>query len=757
MLKAACLRTQSLTLSRNLTRSSFQSFNFNFKFIQRARFSTETLNELKNVKYETNNKVAIIRFDCAGSKVNTLSKDFMLETKQCFNKAQTDPEVDSIVFISSKPDGFISGADINMIEECTSPNQVQELAKEGQFFLNEIAGSKKPVVAAINGNCLGGGLELALACHYRIGSENKQTILGFPEIQLGLIPGAGGTQRLPPLVGILDSLDMILTGKRIQAPKAVKMGLIDSIIDPKGLENAAISAAKQLAGKSLKVNRKLSFLKRLLFVSPISTFIFYQARQRVMRETYGNYPAPISAIEVIKTGINSGFGPGSHLEALQFGILSASKQSKALRHLFFTSTSTKKNHVGAPKNPPSTLGVLGAGLMGAGIAQVSIERNFNVILYDRDNKGLFRGINQITKNFNSKVKRKSMLEAERERTLAKITGISGEENNTADKYWNKMDVLVEAIPEDIKLKHRVLSDLESKIRKDCIIASNTSAIPIVEIAAGVSDPSRVVGLHYFSPVDKMQLVEVIKAPQTSNEALSVAVDVSLRQGKFVVVVNDGPGFFTTRVLAAMMLEASLLVEEGVDPHKLEKLTKEFGFPVGPLALMDEVGIDVGHHVSTTMRERFGSRMGNLCGGAEKMIKKGWMGRKSGNGFYNYNKKGKVLNTEAVKLVKVSNDSLNESNANIVDRLALRFINEACLCLEENILLSAADGDVASVFGLGFPPFLGGPFKYIDTIGASIIVKRLLELNVSSKEKRFTPSKLLCEYAEQNKLFYPAKN
>ena len=682
--------------------------------------------------------------------------------------AAEDPAISSLVFTSGKADGFIAGADVQMLQRITTREEGTELARGGQQAMARLEelGKRKPIVAAIHGAALGGGLEVALACTYRVGTDDRKTQLGQPEVQLGLIPGAGGTQRLPRLIGIAQALDLILTGKSVRASKARRLGLLDEVVPRPILLEVAKRRAAELSSGALRPDRSRVHLRQIadrevlqavaLEENPIGRrILFQQARKALLRKTRGHYPAPEKALEAVRIGIEKGAEEGYRTEAQQFGELVVSEVSRNLVQLFFATTSLKKDSgVDDPSIAPATaskVGMIGAGLMGAGIAAVTADAGIPVRLRDKDDAALGRGLRQIAGIFDERVKRRRLTPAERDEKMALITA------TTDWSGFKTCDVVVEAVFEDLNLKRETLA-VDEREAPAALFASNTSSLPIGRIAERAARPGDVVGMHFFSPVDKMPLLEVVRAPRTSPQAVATAVALGKRIGKTVIVVNDGVGFYTSRILAPYMNEASWLLIDGASVEDIDGALMDFGFPVGPMQLLDEVGIDVGSKVAHIMLEAFGERM-KPPEGFDRVAEGGRMGRKSKKGFYLYGgdkEKGhKEVDRTVYDLLPGGQKRTSPPREEIAERCVLQMVNEAALCLGEKILRSARDGDVGAVFGLGWPPFRGGPFRYADSLGAGRVVERL----TAYQERfgpRFTPAPLLLQLSRSGGKFFPEK-
>ncbi|MCK7636209.1 MULTISPECIES: fatty acid oxidation complex subunit alpha FadJ [unclassified Shewanella] len=693
--------------------------------------------------------IAILTMDVPGETMNTLKAQFGPEISEILAEIKSDPHIRGLVLISGKKDSFVAGADISMLDACKTVGDAKALSQQGHVVFNELEALKIPVVAAIHGACLGGGLELALACHQRVCSDDGKTMLGVPEVQLGLLPGGGGTQRLPRLVGITTALDMMLTGKQIRPKQALKMGLVNDVVPQTILLQTAVEMA--LAGKRAPKPIKKSLVNQVLEGTSFGrNIIFDQASKQVEKKTQGNYPAPAKIIDCVRQGIAKGMQKGLEVEASHFAELVVSKESEALRSIFFATTEMKKE-TGAEGATPRKVNkavILGGGLMGGGIASVTTTKaKIPVRVKDISEKGLSNALSYAYKLLDKGVKRRHMTPAARDNLMALMT------TTTEYKGVKDADIVVEAVFEDLALKHQMVKDIERECGEHTIFASNTSSLPISQIAEASTRPENVIGLHYFSPVEKMPLVEVIAHAKTSPETIATTVAFARKQGKTPIVVQDGAGFYVNRILALYMNEAAQLLLEGQSVEHLDKALVKFGFPVGPITLLDEVGIDVGAKISPILEKELGERFkapaafGKLLGDDRK-------GRKNGKGFYQYgasSKKTKAVDETVYGVLGIKPGTNKDAKA-LAERCVVQMLNEAVRCLDDGIIASPRDGDIGAIFGIGFPPFLGGPFHYIDTLGAANLVK-ILEGYQSQFGNRFEPCERLKTMARENVSFF----
>jgi len=696
--------------------------------------------------------VAIVTLDLPGESINKFSRAVRAEFAALLTELEADASVRAVVIVSGKPEIFVAGADIHEFVAARTAEEATRLSREGQKLLDRVNRCPKPIVAAVQGTCIGGGLELVLACHYRVASDHPKTVFGAPEVQLGLLPGAGGCNRLPRTVGLRAALQLILTGRSVPAAKAFKMGLVDELVPPAILREVAVAAAQRLAEHPGRRRRGPRGVAAWLMdrSAPGEAFVLKRARAMTLRQTGGNYPAPLGALDAVRYGLANGLEAGLEYEAEQFGRLAVTDVSRRLVEIFFATTALKKDP-GVPAPAPEArrvdrLGVVGAGFMGSGIAAVAATHaGVPVRLKDTELPRVGAGLKAVADIVGERVRRRSVTRREGARQTALVSG-------TVDYTgFRTADLIIEAVFEDLALKQAVLKEVEAVARPDCVFASNTSTIPISQIAAVSGRPSNVIGMHFFSPVHRMPLLEVILGARTAPETAVTAVAFGRRLGKTVIVVQDRPGFFVNRILAPYLNEAGHLLMEGVPVASVDGAMTRWGFPVGPVTLLDEVGLDVAAKAAAVMREAFGERLKPRLDLAV-LVADRRLGRKNGRGFFVYRrgKKGGVDPTTGALLAIAPAAAPPPEPP--TDRLAFAMLNEAVRALEEGVVRSPRDGDIGAIFGIGFPAFRGGPFRALDAMGARVAVDTLERLAATHGD-RFHPAGALVDQARSGKRFY----
>ncbi|MDH3455694.1 MAG: 3-hydroxyacyl-CoA dehydrogenase NAD-binding domain-containing protein [Gemmatimonadota bacterium] len=701
----------------------------------------------------TEHGVGWLEFDLPNEPINKITRGVRDELHDVLDRLGTDGDVRSIVLISRKPDSFIAGADIDEFVALKSRDEAHALVRSGQELLNRLERLGKPIVAAIHGACLGGGFETALACDYRIATDHPKTRLGLPEVQLGIIPAAGGCQRLPRLIGVRAALDMILTGKQLSAWRAYRQGFVDDLVHSAILDRVAHEAATRLAGGWRPKRRRFALTQLALDRNPLGRRVVYAtARKQVLKKTGGHYPAPVAALRAVEHGFKHGVDAGLDIEASLFAELAIGDVSRNLVRIFFATTALKKDwgvagEPPAPK-PVTNVGIVGAGFMGSAIGSVAVSQaHVSVRLRDRDVKSVGRGLTMARGMLRERLEHRRIDKYEFRRMEQMLSGTAGWEG------FRRADVVIEAVFEDLGVKHEVLRGIAQNVREDCVIASNTSTIPIGKIATAVERPERVLGMHFFSPVEKMPLLEVIVSDKTAPWATVTAVALGREMGKTVIVVGDAPGFWVNRLLAPYLNEAGRLLEEGVTVEAIDRAMTRFGFPVGPITLLDEVGLDVVDKGSNVLFEAFGDRMKPMAGLA-RLIEDGRLGRKNGRGFFTY--EGGVrreVDQTAYEIIGAAPDS-QVPREYVEARLIFAMLNEAARALDERVVGSPRNGDIGAVFGIGFPAFRGGPLRYVSALGVPYAVETLQELTQKYGD-RFTPCPRLTRMAAGDQSFYPA--
>lgn len=707
---------------------------------------------MTGLRVERRGDVALLLIDQPERSVALLDLPLLEALPGVIDELDADEGVRAVVIANARPGTFLAGADVAAFLEYSSPAEVEARIHSGNAFLARLESWRKPLVAAVDGVCLGGGTELALAARYVLASTNPRTRFGLPEVQLGLLPGLGGTVRLPERVGLTLALDLILTGRSLYSRQARRAGLAHATVHPEGLVDAAVRAAGMLADGKLRVpERRRKPLERLLEDTPARAIVFERAAKQVAMRTHGNYPAPERVLEVMSAWARGGRRAGLDASAAAFAELLFTPEARALIHLFFAQTAAKKNPWRGEAIAVTGVGVLGAGLMGSGIAEVSAANGLNVLLKDRDLDLALKGKAAVYRGLSGRVG-KGLTAFERDRLVERVAAIDAFEPLAAAQ------LTIEAVLEQPELKRQMVAEVERVTGAERhVFASNTSAIAIAEIAAGARRPEAVLGMHYFSPVPKMPLLEIVVTERTAPWAAATAFEVGARQGKTSIVVNDGPGFYTTRVLAVYVAEVMRALHEGADAADLERAMVAYGFPLGPLALMDDVGIDVGAKIEAVLAPFMLERGLEASPASERLVAAGYLGRKAGKGFYRYEggRRQLELDPGALRLAgfAASGAAAVERGAALAERLALTFVREAILCLEEGVLRSARDGDVGAVFGLGFPPFRGGPFFLVDQLGARACAERLAELQ-ARHGGRFMPPRSLLAKVQDGTTFHP---
>lgn len=705
-----------------------------------------------NLKVE--NDVGFVEFDQADSKVNLLNSDMLKRFDEVLDEVSGNTGIKTLVIISKKNGIFIAGADIKEIEEITEAKDGEAKAKSGQDVLNKLEDLKVPTIAVINGVALGGGCELALACDYRIATFSPKVKIGAPEINLGFVPGFGGTYRLPRVVGLAEGMKMILSGRPIPGAKALKIGLVDRIVTEIGLMDyvqefiGEIQAGKT---KSDKYNRK-SKKKGLASLFTDSLFVqwmtFRASRKSVLKMTKGFYPAPLKAIELISKSYYLGRDKGMALEAKIFGELAITDISKNLVKVFYISEKYRKLTLPDSKDIKPAMvnkcGVCGAGVMGGGVAQLLSRKDIWVRVKDINYDALALGLRSAARIYGQAVKKRRMTKADATRGMAHIT-------TTLDySGFKNADMVIEAVIEKMEIKKAVFKELSEVVPESTILATNTSALSVTEIGQVAKDPSKVVGFHFFNPVDRMPLVEVVKTPATSKETIVTALQFAKRLGKTPILVTDTCGFIVNRILLGYINEGGRILEECGQMEEIDKLMTDFGMPMGPFLLSDEVGLDVGIKVLCTLEEGLGERFKPIES-FKRIFDKGLLGRKSKKGFYVHGK-GRKPNDEIASLLERKYSSGFDAD-DYLKRMIYIMINEAARCLEDKVVDEPGAVDVGMIFGTGFPAFRGGLLRYADSVGVDNIVSDLERFSGEPNGKRFEPCAYLVNLRDEGKGFY----
>jgi len=673
------------------------------------------------------------------------------ELAAAITEAFDDDQIKALV-LTGTGKNFIAGADITQIKDVETKEQVLLMVRENNRFISAIETGPKPVIAAINGNCLGGGLELAMACHYRVAVKGIN--LGQPEVQIGLIPGAGGTQRLPRLVGLRYGIEMITIGKPIKAEIAFQRGLVDEVVDPEKLEAAAVKAAGRFVTGELNVQLRATRNRNDRMPSAAEKKSLIDFTKAMMAAQAKGYIAPFKAVEALERGFGYNIDADLEIEADLFADCVVSDVAKNLIGIFLnTRAAGRLPRIEGLKHARITkVGMLGGGVMGSGIVSVLLKNGFEAVLWEINDQALEKAVAAVRKTFDYPIKKKKMTPGQLESMVKdQLTA------TTALEDMQDVDIIIEAVLEDMQVKQDIWKKLEGICRSDAVFATNTSALPIAELASVLDDPGRMIGLHFFNPAHRMQLLEVICAEKTSDPILATSVAFARGIKKIPIVVNDGPGFYVSRQLGGLLGGAIFLTAGGVDGAAIEKAIVDFGMPMGPATLSDLTGIDINYHVNRTFEKRLGERY-KVHRLTELIYQTGCYGRKTGSGYFDYSGDKPVPNpkVEAVIQQYLKDNgvaSKKMSDQEIVDVMLALGINEAALMMEEGICDRPQDMDLAMIYGTGFPPYRGGIMRYADKWGLKNVYAKMLELE-QQYGLRFAPADLIKEMAESGKTFYP---
>ena len=704
--------------------------------------------DYQTIQVELTDNVAV--FTMNNPPVNQLSAQFRADLAEAFREAYGDEGVKAIV-ITGTGKNFIAGADITEIQHVKNKEELVSGMMEGMKFMNHIETGPKAVVAAINGNCLGGGLEIAMCCHYRVAVNGIN--LGQPEVQIGLIPGAGGTQRLPRLIGLRYALEMITIGKPIKAEVAHQRGLVDEVTDPEKLVDAAVKAAGRFVAGELNVKARATRNRHHWIPSAAEKKAMMDFTKAMTAAQAKGYIAPFKAVEAIDKGLSYDIDADLKREAELFADCAVSDVAKNLIGIFLNTRAAGRlpRIEGLEPAKIKKVAMLGGGVMGSGIVNLLLNGGFETVLWDINADALEKGVGSIRKTFDYPIKIRKMKPADLENMLAEQLTTTSDLARLKD-----VDLIIEAVLENMEVKQEIWKKLEGICRPDVIFATNTSALPITDMASILDDPGRMIGLHFFNPAHRMQLLEIICAQKTSDQTLATSVSFARAIKKIPIVVNDGPGFYVSRQLGGLLGGAVYLSADGVDGAAVEAAMLDFGMPMGPATLSDLTGIDIGYHVGKTFEKRLGERY-KVHPLTEAIYQTGCYGRKTGAGYFDYSGDKPVPNPKVVEVVQkyLKDNGITPremSKEEITDAMLALGINEAALMMEEGICDRPQDMDLAMIYGTGFPPYRGGILRYADKWGLKNVYDTLVGLE-KQYGARFKPADLIKEMAEKESTFY----
>ena len=704
--------------------------------------------DYRMIKVELNQGVAILTLN--NPPVNQLSRSFVEEMRDALMAAFKDDTIKAVI-LTATGKNFTGGADITEIQQVTDRDSLLPRVMENNKFLNSIEEGPKPVIVAMNGNCLGGGMEIAMASHYRIAAKGVQ--VGQPEVQVGLIPGAGGTQRLARLVGLPDALKMIGTGQAISAEEGLEKGCIDEVVPPEALLQKALGVAQRFISGELNHRNRMTRLRKDRLPNAImKKMTIAYAREEATKKGKG-YIAPFKAIEAMGRGLSDDFEADLRIEAELFSDCAVSDVAKNLIGIFLNTRAAGKlpRIKGVEPQKIRTVAMLGGGTMGSGIANLLLSNGFDILLWDINDEAIQKGLSAIRKTYDYPIKKGKMTRQELDQMIREHLTTT-----TSLEEMGRVDLIIEAVLEDMKIKQGIWKNLQQVCRPEVVFASNTSALPITEMASVLKDPIRMIGLHFFNPAERMQLLEIICGKKTSDVSLATSVAFARAIRKVPIVVNDGPGFYVSRQLGGLMGEATFIVAEGADPANVEEAMVDFGLPMGPATLSDLTGMDINYHVVKTFEKTFGERW-KVNPLYERIYQTGCYGRKTGSGWFDYSGEKPIPNPKVMAVVQnyLKENSVRPKSMTpkeIVDRMLARAINEAAYMIQEGICDRPQDMDLAIIYGLGFPPYRGGILRYADAWGIRNVYEHLLKLE-QQHGVRLKPTSLLKEMAESGRTFY----
>lgn len=721
----------------------------------------------ESLTIEEEDGIATSWLDVPGKTYNVFNRQVLADLHAAFDQIAPNSSIKVLLIRGRKKNGFVAGADLHEFQTITTPEQAMALSATGQQLFDKLERLPFPTIAVIHGPCLGGGLEFALACDYRVVLDHPKTQIGLPEIELGLVPGWGGTQRLSRVVGLERALQVILQRKRLTSREAADWGLADWCVTNQenvvSLLTTAPGGSRQLEKRHKRGLPLRTWRQRLIESTPVGRAIMFRGAERILRRKVpDDMPAPFEALEAVRIGLTQGMSAGLAREREAIGRLATTQTCRNLITLFFLIERARKLQEDVDKDCVPEIrrvGVVGAGTMGAGIAQLAALKGFEVVVQEINDAALTAGIKKIEDLFQKAAQRGILSPDEARQKMAAVG------RTTNWQGFDKTDLVIEAVIEDLKLKKEVFSELEKRTRPNTILATNTSSLQVRQLQEGLTHPERVAGLHFFNPVHKMPLVEVVRTEATEERVGDILVQWSAAVGKTPVVVGDGPGFVVNRILMPYLNEAGILVAEGMPVDKVDLAMRRFGMLMGPLEVLDQVGLDVAAHVARSVAPAFGDRL-QPHPALEKMCQAGWLGAKSGRGFYRYEGKKKTVHTEALaKLRQDLNGEHGEANSSEIaakltsdqmkeaqERMVCLMVNEAAACLAEGLAASADVIDLAMVLGTGWAPHRGGPLRYADDRGSRDIVGTLEKLT-KQHGRRFEPCGELRRRAETGELFY----